>query len=66
MGNSPSICKKHYAALLPEAIYLSVDFEDWQQEKKQHGAVDKQDEGTLAYDTGINSNSMCSHLQSKL
>lgn len=28
MGNSPEICRKHYAALLPESLYDSVDFDD--------------------------------------
>jgi len=26
MGNSPDICRRHYAALVPEALFSSVDF----------------------------------------
>ena len=26
MGNSPEICRRHYAALLPEALFDSVEF----------------------------------------
>jgi len=26
MGNSPEICRRHYAALLPEALVDSVEF----------------------------------------
>lgn len=26
MGNSPEICKRHYAALLPESLMDSVEF----------------------------------------
>jgi len=26
MGNSPEICRKHYAVLLPESLYESVEF----------------------------------------
>ena len=26
MGNSPEICRRHYAALLPEALIDSVEF----------------------------------------
>jgi hypothetical protein len=26
MGDSPEICRKHYAALLPEALGASVEF----------------------------------------
>lgn len=26
MGNSPQICEKHYAALMPESLYQSVEF----------------------------------------
>jgi len=26
MGNSPEICRRHYAALLPEALATSVEF----------------------------------------
>jgi hypothetical protein len=26
MGNSPEICRRHYAALLPEALTNSVEF----------------------------------------
>jgi integrase len=28
MGNSPEICRRHYAALIPEALGDSVEFED--------------------------------------
>lgn len=28
MGNSPQICEKHYAALMPECLYQSVEFDD--------------------------------------
>jgi integrase len=28
MGNSPQICEKHYAALMPECLYDSVEFGD--------------------------------------
>lgn len=28
MGNSPQICEKHYAALMPECLYQSVEFGD--------------------------------------
>ena len=28
MGNSPEICRKHYAALLPESLLQSVEFDD--------------------------------------
>jgi integrase len=28
MGNSPQICEKHYAALMPECMYQSVEFGD--------------------------------------
>lgn len=27
MGNSPQVCEKHYAALLPECLFASVEFE---------------------------------------
>jgi site-specific recombinase XerD len=26
MGNSPEICRRHYAALIPEALTTTVDF----------------------------------------
>jgi site-specific recombinase XerD len=26
MGNSPEICRRHYAALIPESMYKSVEF----------------------------------------
>ena len=26
MGNSPEICRRHYAALVPEALHATVDF----------------------------------------
>jgi integrase len=26
MGNSPEICRRHYAALIPEAMTVEVDF----------------------------------------
>jgi hypothetical protein len=26
MGNSPEICRRHYAAILPEALTSTVDF----------------------------------------
>jgi integrase len=28
MGNSPEICRRHYAALLPESLIASVEFEE--------------------------------------
>jgi integrase len=27
MGNSPDICRRHYAALLPDALWMSVEFQ---------------------------------------
>lgn len=30
MGHSPEICRKHYAALVPEAMSESVEFENSQ------------------------------------
>jgi hypothetical protein len=26
MGNSPEICRRHYAALIPESLVMSVEF----------------------------------------
>lgn len=34
MGNSPEICRRHYAALLPESLVQSVEFEDEEEEKQ--------------------------------
>ncbi len=33
MGNSPEICRRHYATLLPESLLQSVEFEEDEQEK---------------------------------
>ncbi len=35
MGNSPEICRRHYAALIPENMHDSVEFEPAEREKPQ-------------------------------
>ena len=35
MGNSPQVCQKHYAALMPESLYESVEFEKGETAEKQ-------------------------------
>ena len=35
MGNSPQVCQKHYAALMPESLYESAKFEKGEAAEKQ-------------------------------
>ena len=37
MGNSPEICRRHYAALLPESLQACVDFDDRPDERSGPG-----------------------------
>jgi len=37
MGNSPDICRKHYAALIPEKMFEVVEFTTNQQFKADDG-----------------------------
>ena len=41
MGNSPEICRRHYAALLPESLFQSVEFDNDDDEYNADGVVAK-------------------------
>ena len=41
MGNSPDICRRHYAALIPQSLVDAVEFQKEKQKRAEEKPVKK-------------------------